>query len=350
LSRLATGRTVMSSVLAVTATLVLVACGSSSSSSSSASSSGSSSAAGSSGKIHIAFFGFAKANSFANATFKGIQQAAAANNADATFFDGNFSAPTQVSQIQDATVSGKYKVFIIQANDGSSVREAVIQAMNKGIKVVAEFTPIGTRYDTAAPQVPGVISIVDIPTANGKALADLAIKACAGQNPCNVAYLQGSPALPLDNARTAAVLKELGTDSSVKVVSSNLTGGYTQDTGRSAAQDLFQAHKDVNVVIGSSQAIEGAYPVAKQQGLAGHIKFIGNGGSIQAVKAVEDGQWFATYFEPEVTSGQKAAVLGIQAARGHSVATETNDQSYSPNGGLGTKAALAHVTSQYSDG
>src|SRR5919201_2963366 len=65
----------------------------------------------------VAFFGFAAANSFAQATWSGVQQAAKACNASAKFFDPNFNAQTQVSQIQDAITTGQYQVFIVQAND-----------------------------------------------------------------------------------------------------------------------------------------------------------------------------------------------------------------------------------------
>jgi ribose transport system substrate-binding protein len=304
-------------------------------------------------KINIAFFGFAKANSFAEATYNGIKQTAAKDDATVTFFDPDFSPTTQVSQIEDATVSGKYKVYIIQANDGSSVIPAVKQAIAKGITVVAEFTPIGTKYSTAAPQVPGVISLVDVPTINGHDLGELGLEACATvkAKPCQVAYLVGDPSLPLDDARTAAVVAELKTDSNVDLVSDSIVGGYTQSSGQTAAQNLFAAHKSVNVVIGSSQAIEGVYPVAKKLGIASKIKLIGNGGSFQAAAAVRSGQWFATYYEPEVTSGAKAARYGLEAARGEKVPHETNDTSYSPGGGLGTKSILlkANARGTYSD-
>jgi ribose transport system substrate-binding protein len=56
----------------------------------------------------VAFFGFAAANSFAQATWKGVQQAAKACGASTKFFDPNFVSQTQVSQIQDAITSGQY--------------------------------------------------------------------------------------------------------------------------------------------------------------------------------------------------------------------------------------------------
>jgi ribose transport system substrate-binding protein len=299
--------------------------------------------------LHVAFFGFAKANSFANATWKGVQSAAAAAGATATFFDGNFDASTQVSQIQNATVSHKYNVFVVQSNDGVAVVPAVSQAIAAGITVVAEYTPIGARNDTADPQIPGVISFVEVPTDIGTALGQLAVQACAGTNPCKVAWLVGNPTYPPDTTRRNSASDVMHTASNVDVISDTIVGGYTQATGRTAAQDLFTAHRDVNVVIGSSQAIEGAYPVAEQLGIAKDVRFIGNGGSTQALAGVESGQWFATIYEDEAHSGEVATQYGLRAAAGQKVPTSTNLLTIAPNHGLGTKAALAGVTASYTD-
>jgi ribose transport system substrate-binding protein len=301
------------------------------------------------GKVKaVAFFGFAAANSFAQATWAGVKQAAKAQGVSAKFFDPNFNAQTQVSQIQDATTSGQYQAFVIQANDGNAVIPAIQQAVKKGIAVVAEFTPIGSNYNTLTPPIPGVTFVGESPVHNGTELGALGIAACKGLNPCNVAYLEGFKSLPLDNARTAAVKKQLATASNVKLVA-DVEGGYTQASGLKAAQDVLQAHSDVNVIIGSSQAIEGAQQAVKKAGKTGQIKLIGNGGSCQAVAGVKSGAWFATYALPETTSGFKATQLAIQAGNGQKVPVSFNvDTLTNP---LLTKDVLnqTHFKAQYCD-
>ena len=294
--------------------------------------------------IRIAFFGFAKANSFAEATYAGIQAYAAAHNADVTFFDANFVSATQVAQIQDATTAGTYQVFIVQANDGAAVVPAVEAAIAKGIKVVAEFTPVGTRYDTAQSQVPGMIYIGDVPTENGKVLAGLGLQACGSLKPCIVAYLQGFQTLPLDNARTQATVAALQAGGATVI--SNYVGGYTQDQGRTVGQDLFTAHPDVNVVIGASQAIEGLETVIPAS-LQGKVKLVGNGASEQAVAAVEAGRWYGVFYLPEKTEGSLSAHLGLSAARGVSVPMSTDAETLFNV--YGTKASLGNVTGDYKD-
>lgn len=296
-------------------------------------------------KLAIAFFGFAKANAFSSATFAGIEDYAKKHNATAEFFDPNFDPQKQVSQIQDAVTSGRFNVFVVQANDGTAVVPALQDAISKGIKVVAEFTPVGSKYDTAEPQIPGVISIVDVPTSNGTALGELGAEACkkAAADPCQVAYLEGFKALPLDNARTEAAkaaLKAAGVD-----LVASVEGGYTADSGRAAMQDVLQSHPDVNVVIGSSQAISGAQQAAGDK----KISFVGNGASRQAMTAVRDGHWYAVYCLPEATEGATAAALGLAASRGANVPVATLANALAPSEGKCRAAEAQDFPGEYDD-
>ncbi len=297
--------------------------------------------------LQVAFFGFAQANSFAQATWGGVQDAAEANDAEATFFDGNFDAQAQIAQLQDATTSGQFDVFVIQANDGGAVVPAVEEAIEAGIVVVAEFTPIGTAYDTLEPQVDGMIFAGDVPTENGQVLGELGVEACGDRDPCRVAYLQGFQALPLDNARTEAVLAEFEAAPNVEVVATP-EGGYTVDQGLQAGQDLLLAHPDVDVIIGSSQAIAGVEQALEQGNMStDQVMLVGNGGSTQAVTAVQEGRWYATYFIPEREAGKVATELGLRKARGEDVETSFDTATLGP--AAGTQDALEETTADYDD-
>jgi ribose transport system substrate-binding protein len=299
---------------------------------------------------HVAFFGFATDNSFAQATWKGVQEAAKKYGGNATFLNGDFSATTQVSQLEDEITSGKYNVFIVQANDGSAVVPEVKNAIAKGIVVVAEFTQVGSNYAELSPQVPGEISIVESAVENGTDLGKLAIGACGSLASCNVVYFQGFPTLPLDVARTHAVLAELKTDSHVKLLEDPV-GGYLASTGETVAEDVLSAHPDVNVIIGSSQAMEGATIILKSHHLIGKVKIIGNGGSTQAVNYVRAGTWYATFGFPEVTDGYDATLYGIEKLQGGHPPTATNSATLGPNMGMWTQSVVkAHnIVAQYSD-
>lgn len=296
----------------------------------------------------IAFFGFTKANSFTVATFEGVERQAGKEGAEAEFFDAEFDPQTQVKQLQDAITSKRFDVFIVQAVDGASVVPAVRTAIKDGITVVVHFTPVGTRYDTAEPQVPGAISLVDVPTENGRRLGELGAGACAssGAEPCQVAYLEGLKTLPLDNARTEAVVGTLEGEPGVEVVA-RVEGGYTRDTGRKAMQDILQAHPDVDVVIGSSQAVLGAEKVAEGE----EITYVGNGASRQAVNAVKEGRWYGIPYLPVKTSGAKAAELGLAKANGRDVPEATDMATLAEKEGVFTKKEITSlgITGEYDD-
>jgi ribose transport system substrate-binding protein len=161
---------------------------------------------------------------------------------------------------------------------------------------------------------------------------------------CEVAYLEGFKALPLDNARTEAAKKALEAGENVKLVAS-VEGGYTQDSGLKAAQNVLQAHPGVDVMIGSSQAIAGAEQAVKDADA--EVKLIGNGGSRQAVSAVKEGRWFASYVAAEKSAGAKAAELAIAAARGEKVPASFDTRDLQEP--MGTKENLGDFEGQYDE-
>jgi ribose transport system substrate-binding protein len=297
-------------------------------------------------KLRIGFFGFSKSSGFANATFKGISEYASSHNATVDFIDGGYNAPQQVQQLKDAVTAKRYDVWIVQSNDGNAVVPSVTAAIKQGVVVVDEYTPIGPRFDTDQPQLPGLLNVVLVPTDNGVGLGQLGLKACkqAAAKPCKVAYLEGLKSLPLDNARTNAVTETLKSDPDVQIVAT-VEGGYTPDTGRKAFQDVLQAHPDVNVVIGSGQAIQGAAPLVGDK----KVLFIGNGNANQSNEAVLSGKWFAVYVQAEKLAGFKAAELGVGKARGQNVPTSVNYSKLAPFGIEGTKQTLQGFDAGYSD-
>jgi ribose transport system substrate-binding protein len=328
----------------VAATLVLAAGGFAACGSDDEGGGGDSAAEGGEKVTKIAFFGFASANSFAQATYAGIKEEASKSGVEVEFFDPNFDSAKQVSQIQNAITTGEFQAFVVQANDGNAVVPPIREAIEEGITVVGEFTPVGTKYDTIEPQVPGMIFVGEPPTENGTALGELGVEACADLDPCNVAYLEGFKALPLDNARTDAVKAALAEAPNVKLVAS-VEGGYTQDTGLKAAQNVLQAHPDVNVMIGSSQAIAGAEQAVKDAGA--DVKLVGNGGSRQAVKAVKSGRWYATYVIAEKSAGAKATELAIKKAEGEEVPASFDTRTLQEP--KGTKEGLGDFEGQYDE-
>ena len=330
--------------LAAVATMSLAAC---SSSSDSASTDTAATAESTQAVKKIAFFGFWKSNSFTQAVLAGVQEAAAAAGAEVVDLStAQYDAAAQIKAVQDQTIKGDAQMYIMLASDSVGMATAAQEAIAKGITVVASFTPLGAKFDTLEPQVPGLIVVGETPVSNGKVLAELAISACENKSPCNVAYLEGFKALPLDNARTKAFVDTLKASSTaankIKLVA-QVEGGYAADSGKKAAQDVIQAHPEVNVMVGSSQAILGATDVVDVKKVA----LIGNGSSTEAYANVKSGKWFGLYNSDIKGMGAKSVEIGLDAANGKNPNPVFDTQTLlDPHG---TASVIGDLTGTYSD-
>lgn len=299
----------------------------------------------------IAFFGYAAANSWAQATFDGIEEAAKEHGGTAKFLDGAFDASAQVAQLQDAVVSGQYNIFVVQANSGEAVASQVEKAIKAGIVVVAVDTPIGSDFNAIDPQIEGLISVVIPSRGGGEAMGELGVQACKGIDPCQVAYMSGDPTLPFNVERDEGALETLKASPNVEVVATPV-GGFTQDIGRAVAQDMLVAQPDLDVLIGQSQPIDGARQVLEELGKEGKVALVGMGGSTQAVDGIRAGTWFGTVISSLTSVGNTAATYGIEKLNGENPPAGTNALSVGPMGkhmGLGTAETLGDYEAQYSD-
>lgn len=323
--------------------LALAACGSSPSGTAPSSSESASSAAPNPVK-KIAFFGFWKSNSFTQAVLAGMQTEAAKTGAAVVDLSTpTYDAAGQIKAVQDQTVKGDAQVYVILADDSVGMATAAKAAIAAGITVVAAYTPLGPDFTTLVPQVPGLVVVGETPVSNGTVLGELAASACGTKNPCNVAYLEGLKALPLDNARTKAFADTLKAKAPNAKIVAQVEGGYSPDTGKKAAQDALQASPNIDVMVGSSQAIIGAQGVVDTK----KVKLIGNGSSKEAYAAVNSGAWYALYNEDITALGSKSVELGVQKAMGTLKTPYFDIQSLrNPHG---TKDVIAGVTSGYSD-
>lgn len=290
----------------------------------------------------IGFVGFWSSNSFTQGVLSGVEEAAARAGVEVVDLSPPaFDAAAQAATVQDVTVSGAHQMLIILASDSVGILTPVEDAMDAGITVVASFVNLGPDFDSLEPAVDGLVVAAETPTSNGRRLADMAILACEGIDPCRVAYLEGLTVLPLDNARTQSFIDQLSTASSIELVA-QVEGGYDPDSGQSAAQDVIQANPDIHVMVGSSQAMIGAAGVVDLS----QVKLIGNGASQEAHDAVLAGDWFAHYNFDILGLGTTAVELGLRKAAGLDV--EPFDTSTMRNP-LGTADVISDNEPAYSD-
>jgi ribose transport system substrate-binding protein len=292
----------------------------------------------------VAFFGFWKTNSFTQAVLKGVEAGATEIGAEVLDLSpAEYDAAAQIKAVQDQTIKGDAQLYVMLASDSVGMATAAKEAIDKGITVVAAFTPLGADFTTLEPQVPGLIVVGETPVSNGAILAELAAEACGDLNPCNVAYLEGFKALPLDNARTEAFVSTLATANPNAKLVAQVEGGYSPDSGKKAAQDALQANPDINVMVGSSQAILGAETVVDPA----KVKLVGNGASCEAFEAVTAGKWYALYNLDTVAMGYESVIVGSEVANGGTPAVVINSQEL--RNPKGTADVIAGFECAYSD-
>lgn len=273
--------------------------------------------------VRIALFHTNLGNTYTKAVSDGVEEVAKRMGATVDVFgaDPAYDAISQSRQIQDAIVANKYDVFIIYACDGNAVVTDVKDAIAAGIKVVAIDVVIGPDARTYEPYE-GVVSYVGrTGIDHGTYLGKMIIQACdtIESKPCKVGYLNGAQALTIDQDRVESITKVLADHPDIEIVS-NQEALYLQDKGYEVAQNMLQAHPDINVFATSGdQMMLGAEQAVKDAGLTGKVLLLGNGTSQQGYDAIKEGRFFAAYADIPYTMGQIACEIAIKAVHGEEV-------------------------------
>jgi ribose transport system substrate-binding protein len=298
----------------------------------------------------VAFFAYLKGNAFDDSIYAGMQAElkTLGGGGAIQYFSSNTSATTQLAQITDAIQSKAYNVFVVHADDAVSIMGAVSAAEKQGIKVIAVWNPLGPNLNTAQPQLSGLSGSVVTPVnKSGLGFGQLIIDACAHLSPCQVEYMPGNNAEPLEIDRTNAVLATVKGHANIHMLPM-VQGGYTPTSGNSATLSVLSSHPDVQVLAGSDQAIYGAQLALQTKNLLGKIKLIGGGGSTQAVQGVRSGKWFGDQLDCPYTYGVIATKIGVAEVRGQQTEkyVDASNSCGAPN--AATKANMGSFQGQYS--
>jgi ribose transport system substrate-binding protein len=327
---------------ALAAALALAACGSSNDSSSSSSTT---KAASTTNKpVRIAYLSFAVANSYDAPMLAAAQAIAKENNATIKVFDANNDPKKQFAQLQTATSSGDYDAIIVQPIFGTGLITGVQDAISGGKKVVNMDQILGKDLSTDQPQVDGLSgNVVFVPTEIGTKLGNLVKQACQDKSldPCKVGYLFDIKASALD----VAIKKSFDTavaGSPVKVVAQG-ESFFTPAKGLAAAQNMLQAHSDLNLIVGSDQGIEGAVQAIGKK----KVVLVGYGGSAAGIQGVAAGTWYGDVAQLPASEGRLAAQAAIKAVRSGAKAGGVNPVADLPAQGVVTKDNADQFTAEW---
>ena len=305
------------------------------------------SAAGSDESFDVAYLSASSANTWLTSSKAQIDKVANANHVTVTEFDGQFDAALQTTQLQDIVSSGKYDGVVVVAINGPGLIPDVEAAVAAGMQVVVLNQVLGTDLTTSDPQVAGVAASVMVPPkASGTRLGELTTQACAKLDPCNVAYIYGIKGIPLDDAIREGFDETIAGTSTIKVVAEGEGKYLGPDGGITATQNILQLGKDIDVIVGADQSIQGAAIELHSQNVEG-VKLIGVGGSEAAIAGITDGTWFGGVYGAPADEGRIAMEALIAAMKDGTVTGGVDPLASLPDNGLITAANVADFTAQW---
>jgi ribose transport system substrate-binding protein len=326
------------------AALTVAACGSGDDSGSSSTSTAGKAAANANKPVRIAYLSFAVANSYDAPMLAAAQTVAKDNNSTIKVFDAANDPKKQFAQLQTATSSGDYDAIIVQPIFGTGLITGVQDAITAGKKVVNMDQILGKDMSTDQPQVDGLSgNVVFVPTEIGTKLGKLVTQACSEQSldPCNIGYLYDIKASALDVAIKKS-FDEAVAGSPVKIVAQG-ESFFTPALGLKAAQNMLQAHSDLNLIVGSDQGIEGAVQAIGKK----KVILVGYGGSAAGIQGVAAGKWYGDVAQLPASEGRLAALAAIKAVRTGAKTAGQNPVAELPAEGVVTKDNADQFTAEW---
>lgn len=293
--------------------------------------------------IRLAFLAASSQNGYNDATWKGVQAAAAkAGNVQVEIFDGEFNAATQYKQVEDIVAGGRFDGIIIAPNDTVGIATALEEATKEGLLVASTLFPVGPDLTVMTPQVPGLTTTVaSNPVDGATAQADEVVKFCADKNPCNVVIMIGQLQFPFDNLRYKTFESVLGKHDNIKIVATG-EGNYSPDASLTAFQDIIQANPKIDVVLSNAdQHLLGVEIALNDAGIPVEpIYMIGGGLNQITVDKIKAGVFDATLSGYPYSEGYYAADALIRAKKGEKVENWIDPATKATNPTIVTKAWL----------
>ena len=267
--------------------------------------------------FQVAYLSASSANTWLLASRIEMEAVAAANNIEMTEFDAQFDPGLQATQFQDVIASGAYDGVILNSMVGIASAPDVEAALDAGMEVVLLNQVVGEDYTTSEPQVPGVsASVMVAQFVNGTRFGELAVRACADLDPCEVVYIFGIKGLPIDDALRAGFDEVIASHPSITVVAEGEGQYLGPEGGINATQDILQVVPDFDVLVGADQSVQGAEIVLAEEGKLDQVRLIGLGGSVPAIEGIADGRWFGGVFGAPGDEGRIAMEAMVSALTG----------------------------------
>jgi len=244
-----------------------------------------------------------------------VEKEAKALGATTIAADANNDMLKQISDVEDM-LSQNINVLVMDPRDAKGLVGVTKEAASQHIPVIIVDSSID-------PSAPVLTTIQSNNAENGRLIGDWLVGQVKGRD-LHIALLSGDQGNVVGEARRDGVmegileaqLRQLG-HAGFTVVGQGW-GGWTQEGGVKAMEDLLTAHSDINAVLAENDSMAlGAMRAIADAGKADKniLVFAAADGQKEAVKLIQDGKYGATGLNDPAIIGKMAADLAVKAAK-----------------------------------
>jgi len=243
-----------------------------------------------------------------------VEKAAKDKGCDIVVSDSQSDFSKQINDVEDMIARG-IDILIINPRDQEALVPIVDSATQAGIKVVVMDSTLNPRGKV-------VTQVRSSNDENGRLVGDWIAKAMRG-TPIKMLLISGNQGNPGGLERRMGVIKGITEGQLVGEGAVNLQivgqgwGDWSTAGGLAAAEDLFQAHGDVNLVVAENDSMAlGAVQAAKAAGLEGILFAAAADGQREALELIKEGSYGATGLNDPDLVGNTAFDIAYRAFKG----------------------------------
>ena len=246
-----------------------------------------------------------------------VLKEAKAMGAQVVTADANNQMLKQISDVEDM-LSQNIDVLVMDPKDAKGLVGATKEA-------AADHVPVIIVDSSIDPSAPVLTTIQSDNAENGRLIGDWLVSKVKDRD-LNIALLSGDQGNVVGEARRDGVISGIAEAQLRQIGHAKITivgqgwGGWTQEGGVKAMEDLLTAHPDINAVLAENDSMAlGALRAIHDAGKSDKniLVFAAADGQKQAVKLIEDGKYGATGLNDPAVIGKMAADLAVKVANGH---------------------------------
>jgi len=251
---------------------------------------------------------------------QGATKAAAGLNIDLVVqaAERELDVEKQMQIIENLLQTG-VQALIVTPSGSKEIVSAIAKANRANIPVVVA----DTRVDAAAASAAGLKLVSFVGSDNyegGRIAGQFLVDASKGS--AKVIILEGIPGHETGDQRLRGFKEAIAKSPGITVLGSQ-PANWERDQGFTVAQNLLQAHQDVDTVFACNDLMAlGALEAIAAAGRTGKIRVIGYDALDDARKAIADGRMAASVAQSPSEMGRIAVESAVKAIKGESVPQE----------------------------